>query len=54
VQYAILLVRVSVGLFFAISEADKLFVAARFHSNPREAPRCPWKGQGKGKGKAAS
>jgi hypothetical protein len=29
-QYAILLVRVSVGLFFAISEANKLFVAAQF------------------------
>jgi putative oxidoreductase len=27
-QYAILLVRVSLGLFFAISGADKLFVAA--------------------------
>jgi uncharacterized membrane protein YphA (DoxX/SURF4 family) len=26
-QYAILLVRVSIGLFFAISGADKLFVA---------------------------
>ncbi|MCU1240099.1 MAG: DoxX [Candidatus Acidoferrum typicum] len=28
-QYAILLVRVSLGLFFAISGANKLFVAAR-------------------------
>jgi putative oxidoreductase len=28
-QYAILLVRVSVGLFFAISGANKLFVASR-------------------------
>ena len=27
-QYAILLVRVSLGLFFAISGANKLFVAA--------------------------
>jgi uncharacterized membrane protein YphA (DoxX/SURF4 family) len=28
-QYAILLVRVSLGLFFAISGANKLFVPAR-------------------------
>ena len=28
-QYAILLVRVSIGLFFAISGANKLFVAGR-------------------------
>ena len=28
-QYAILLVRVSLGLFFAISGANKLFVAGR-------------------------
>lgn len=31
-QYAILLVRVSLGLFFAISGANKLFVASRTHA----------------------
>ena len=31
-QYAILLVRVSLGLFFAISGANKLFVADRRHT----------------------
>jgi putative oxidoreductase len=31
-QYAILLVRVSLGLFFAISGANKLFVASRRHT----------------------
>jgi putative oxidoreductase len=31
-QYAILLVRVSLGLFFAISGANKLFVAGRTHT----------------------
>ena len=31
-QYAILMLRVSLGLFFAISGANKLFVAARTQS----------------------
>jgi len=36
-QYAILLVRVSIGLFFAISGANKLFVAGRHQTCLRNA-----------------
>ena len=40
-QYAILLVRVSIGLFFAISGGNKLFVAGHVHLLRRKNYRRP-------------
>ena len=39
-QYAILLVRVSIGLFFAISGANKLFVTVQGSDPPSEQRGC--------------